>query len=113
VTTDLGGSDGITALVLQPDGRLIALARYHTIDADAAIAIDVYLTVRARTPDAKEVAYWVDVLMTALTPDTVRGMLHVVFDGTEFRHRPGNPWQYVAALYQAMLAREPDRAELD
>jgi hypothetical protein len=45
------------------------------------------------------VAYWVDVLMTAPTPDTLRGMLHVVFDGAEFRHRPVNPWQYVAALY--------------
>ena len=40
-------------------------------------------------------------------------MLHVVFDGPEFRQRPVNPWQYVDALYRAMLGRAPDPAELD
>jgi Domain of unknown function (DUF4214) len=53
------------------------------------------------------------VLATAPSPDTVRGMLHVVFDGPEFRQRPVNPWQYVEALYQAMLGRAPDPAESD
>jgi Domain of unknown function (DUF4214) len=67
----------------------------------------------ARQPDAGEAGYWVDVLTSEPTPDTVRGMLHVVFDGPEFRQRPVNPWQYVDALYQAMLGREPDRAEMD
>ena len=54
-----------------------------------------------------------DVLTTEPTPDTVRGMLHVVFDGPEFRQRPVTPWQYVDALYQAMLGRAPDQGELD
>jgi Domain of unknown function (DUF4214) len=43
----------------------------------------------------------------------VRRMLHVVFDGPEFRQCPINPWQYVDALYQAMLGRASDQAELD
>jgi CBS domain-containing protein len=64
-------------------------------------------------PDAGEEAYWVDVLATQPTPDTVRGMLHVVFDGPEFRQHPVNPWQYVVALYQAMLERDPAPSELD
>jgi hypothetical protein len=74
---------------------------------------DVYLAALARNPDASELAYWVDVLTTMPTSDTVRGMLHVVFESPEFRQRPLNPWQYVEALYQAMLGREPDQAELD
>jgi hypothetical protein len=78
-----------------------------------AFVTDVYLAALARTPDTLEVASWVDVLATTSTPDTVRGMLHVVFDGPEFRQRPVNPWEYVEALYQAMLGREPDRAEMD
>jgi hypothetical protein len=60
-----------------------------------------------------EVAYWVDVLTTESTPDIVRGPLHMVFDGPEFRQRPMTPWQYVDALYQAMLGREPDQVALD
>ena len=102
----------------------ILLARYQALgcpiaDPEPCLAqleafvTDVYLAALARTPDASEKAYWVDVLTTEPTPDTVRGMLHVVFDGPEFRQRPVNPWQYVDALYQAMLGREPDQAELD
>jgi uncharacterized delta-60 repeat protein len=122
----------IDALVLQPDGRLVAggtsdtvenglivgaanfaLARYDTLDVLEAFVTDVYLAALARPPNASEMAYWVDVLTTTPTPDTVRGMLHVVFESPEFRQRPLNPWQYVEALYQAMLGREPDRAESD
>jgi Domain of unknown function (DUF4214)/Domain of unknown function (DUF5122) beta-propeller len=132
VTTDLGGDNWITALVRQPDNRLVAagsaalsspqgvtqvfaLARYHTLDVDvlAAFVTEVYLAALARLPDASEVAYWVGVLEREPSPDTVRGMLHVVFDGPEFRQRPVNPWQYVDALYQAMLGREPDQGERD
>ena len=97
----------------------IFLARYQalgcpTADPEPCLAhleafvTDVYLAALGRMPDASEVAYWVDVLTTEPTPDTVRGMLHVVFDGPEFRQRPVNPWQYVEALYQAMLGREPE-----
>jgi uncharacterized delta-60 repeat protein len=126
VTTDVGGSDTINALVLQLDGRLVAggiatvddlqvfaLARYGMLDVLEAFVTDVYLAALARTPDASEMAYWGDVLTTTPTPDTVRGMLHVVFESPEFRQRPLDPWQYVEALYQAMLGREPDRAESD
>jgi hypothetical protein len=74
---------------------------------------DVCLAALGRQPDAGEVDDWVDVLETEPTPDTARGMLHVVFDSPEFRQRPVNPWQYVAALYEAMLGREPNRAEMD
>jgi hypothetical protein len=102
----------------------ILLARYEALGCPAvdpqpclaqveAFVADVYLAALARTPDASEMAYWVDVLTAEPTPDTVRGMLHVVFDGLEFRQRPLNPWQYVDALYRAMLGRAPDPAELD
>jgi hypothetical protein len=128
VTTDFGGSDWIDALALQPHNRLVAagsaglrstqgfaLARYHTLDLDLLVAFvnEVYLAALARMPDALEEAYWVDVLAAEPIPDTVRGMLHAVFDGPEFRQQPVNPWQYVDALYQAMLGREPGQAELD
>jgi hypothetical protein len=53
------------------------------------------------------------VLAIEPTPDTVRGMLHVICDGPEFRQRPVNPWQYVEALYQAILGRDRAPAELD
>jgi uncharacterized delta-60 repeat protein len=132
VTTDLGGEDVISALVLQRDGRLIAagsagwtrynssaavgpyiLARYEAVDVLVAFVTDVYQVALGRLPDAMEVSYWVAVLTTDPTPNTVRGMLHVVFDGPEFRQRPLNPWQYVEAIYQAMLGRAPAPAELD
>jgi uncharacterized delta-60 repeat protein len=137
VITDVGGEELPTALLQQPDGTLvvvgwfsidgttaIGLARYEALgcpaaDPDACLAslgtfvTDVYLAALGRQPDAGEVNYWVDVLETTPTLDTVRGMLHVVFESPEFRQRPVNPWQYVEALYQAMLGREPDQAELD
>jgi hypothetical protein len=102
----------------------ILLARYEALGCPAddpqpclahleAFVADVYLAALARTPDASEMVYWVDVLTTTPTPDTVRGMLHVIFDGPEFRERPLTPWQYVEALYQAVLGRAPDQAELD
>ena len=93
--------------------QVFALARYYTLDVLEAFVTDVYLAALARTPDPTEMAYWVDVLTATSTPDTVRGMLHVVFESPEFRQRPVNPWQYVEALYQAMLGREPDQAESD
>ena len=123
VTTDVGEP---YTVILQPNGRLVAggiatvdglqvfaLTRYYTLDVLEAFVTDVYLAALARPPDASEMAYWVDVLTTTPTPDTVRGMLHVVFESPEFRQRPVTPWQYVTALYQAMLGREPDRAESD
>lgn len=102
----------------------ILLARYEALGCPAvdprpciaqleAFVADVYLAALARMPDASEMAHWVDVLTAEPTPDTVRGMLHAVFDGPEFRPRPVNPWQYVDALYQAMLGRAPASAELD
>jgi uncharacterized delta-60 repeat protein len=137
VITDVGGGKSPSALLQQPDGTLVVagsfstsnetdilLARYQALgcpiaDPQPCIAqleafvADVYLAALVRTPNASEMASWVDVLTTEPTPDIVRGMLHVVFDGPEFRQRPVNPWQYVDALYQAMLGREPDQAELD
>jgi uncharacterized delta-60 repeat protein len=137
VTTALGGQAFARALRQQPDGKLVVagslstggaddilLARYQAlgcpaVDPDpclaslAAFVIEVYQAAFARQPDAGEEAYWVDVLATEPTPDTVGGLLHVVFDGSEFRQRPVNPWQYVAALYQAILGRDPAPAELD
>src|SRR5262245_61131056 len=78
-----------------------------------AFVVDVYQAALAQQPTAAEVDYWVDVLTAEPNVDTLRGMLHVVFDGLEFRQRPVNPWQYVEALYQAMLRREPAPPELD
>jgi uncharacterized delta-60 repeat protein len=102
----------------------ILLARYEALGCPAvdpqpclaeleAFVTDVYLAALARRPDPSEIAYWVDALTTTPTPDIVRGMLHVVFESPEFRQRPLTPWQYVTALYQAMLGRDPDQAELD
>jgi len=137
VTTDLGGQEFASALLEQPDGKLvlagsfsasgatdILLTRYQALGCPAvdpepcraqlaAFVTDVYRAAFGRLPDALEVAYWVDVLETEPAPDTARGMLQVVFDGPEFRQRPVNPWQYILALYQAILGREPDPAELD
>jgi uncharacterized delta-60 repeat protein len=133
VTTFLGQFVMPTALVSQSDGKLVVggnfsslilLARYEALGCPAvnpasclahleAFVTEVYQAALARQPDAGEAAYWVDVLASEPTPDTVRGMLHVVFDGPKFRQRPVNPWQYVEALYLAMLGREPVRAELD
>ena len=78
-----------------------------------AFVADVYLAALARTPDASEVASWVDVLTAEPTPDTVRGMPPVIFDGPEFRQRPVNPWHYVEARYRAMLGRAPSPSALD
>jgi uncharacterized delta-60 repeat protein len=137
VITDVGGGELPSALLQQPNGTLVAagsfsaggatailLARYQALGCPtgdpapcqaslAAFVTDVYLAALGRQPDAGEVDYWVNVLETAPTPDTARNMLHVVFDGPEFRQRPVNPWQYVDALYLAMLGREPDQAESD
>jgi uncharacterized delta-60 repeat protein len=137
VTTDVGGGELPSALLQQPNGTLVAagsfsasgatnilLARYQALGCPtgdpgpcqaslAAVVTDVYLAALARQPDAGEVDYWVDVLATEPTPDTARNMLHGVFDGPEFRQRPVNPWQYVEALYQALLGRDPAPAELD
>jgi len=137
VTTDLGGQEFASALLEQPDGKLVVagsfsasgatdilLTRYQALGCPAvdpepcraqlaAFVTDVYRAAFGRLPDALEVAYWVDVLETEPAPDTARGMLQVVFDGPEFRQRPVNPWQYILALYQAILGREPDPAELD
>jgi len=142
VTTTVQGSITVSALLQQPDGKLvlastlagqpatafttfaILLARYQALGCPAAdsepclaqleaFVTDVYQAALARQPDASELAYWVEVLATEPTPDSVRGMLHVVFNGSEFRQRPVNPWQYVEAFYQAMLGREPDQAESD
>jgi uncharacterized delta-60 repeat protein len=137
VITDVGGRELPGALLQQPNGTLVAagsfsasgatdilLARYQALGcptgdpepcqaALAAFVTDVYLVALERQPDAGEVDDWVDVLATEPTPDTVRNMLHGVFDGSEFRQRPVNPWQYVDALYQALLGRDPAPAELD
>jgi uncharacterized delta-60 repeat protein len=137
VITDVGGRESPRALLQQPDGKLVAagsfstsnttdilLARYEALGCLVAnpepclahleaFVTEVYQAALARQPDTREAGYWVDVLTSEPTPDIVRGMLHVVFDGPEFRQRPVNPWQYVEALYQAMLGREPDQAELD
>jgi uncharacterized delta-60 repeat protein len=137
VITDVGGGELPSALLQQPNGTLVAagsfsasgatdilLARYQALGCPtgdpgpcqaslAAVVTDVYLAALERQPDAGEVDYWVDVLETEPTPDTARNMLHVVFDGPEFRQRPVNPWQYVEALYQALLGRDPAPAELD
>ena len=115
VITDVGGHEIGSGLVQQPDGKLVAagwfsmtggtsilLARYQALGCPAAdpdpclasladFVTDVYLAALARQPDAGEVDYWVDVLATEPTLDTVRGMLHAVFDGPEFRQRPGEP----------------------
>ena len=124
-TLVVAGSFGPTTLPGSTSNEsAIVLARYQALGCPIgdpapclaqleAFVTDVYLAALARSPDASEVAYWVDVLTTEPTPDTVRGMLHVIFDGPEFRQRPVNPWQYVDALYQTMLGREPDQAELD
>ena len=137
VTTQVGGTSRVTALLQQADSNLVVAGAYSEMDATAVLLVryralgcptadprpclaqledfvaDVYLAALERLPDASEGAYWVDVLATEPTPDTVRGMLHVVFDGAEFRQRPVNPWQYVEALYQAMLGREPTPAEMN
>jgi uncharacterized delta-60 repeat protein len=137
VVTDVGGRELPSALLQQPDGKLVVagsfstgsetdilLARYEALGCPAAdpepclaslaaFVTDVYQAALARHPDAGEAGYWVDVLADEPSPDTVRGMLHVIFDGPEFHQRPINPWQYVEALYQAMLGRAPDPAELD
>jgi uncharacterized delta-60 repeat protein len=142
-TTTVGGTNVASTLIPQLDGQLVAagthsdsfpatrfasanilLARYQalgcpTVDPEPCLAqleafvTDVYQAAFARLPDTSEVAYWLDVLTTTPTPDTVRGLLHVVFDSPEFRQRPLNPWQYVTAFYQAMLGRAPDPAEMD
>ena len=102
----------------------ILLARYEALGCPAVdpepcidqletFVADVYLAALVRTPNASETAYWVDVLTTEPTPDIARGLLHVVFDGPEFRQRPVTPWQYVDGLYQATLGREPEPSELD
>jgi hypothetical protein len=137
VITEVGGDEFPGALLPQPDGNLvwagwlstgdanaILLARYQalgcpTVNPDPCLAslvafvTEVYQAAFVRQPDVGEETYWVDVLATEPTPETVRGMLHVVFDGPEFRQRPVNPWQYVEGLYQAMLGRAPDQTELD
>jgi uncharacterized delta-60 repeat protein len=137
VITDVGGGASPSALLQQLDGRLavagsfstshasdILLARYQALGCPIAdpepcfaqleaFVTDVYLAALGRQPDTGEVEYWVDALATEPTPDTARNMLHEVFDGPEFRQRPVNPWQYVEALYQALLGRDPAPAELD
>ena len=137
------GTNAVSALLQQPDGRLVTagtrspsppatifastailLARYQALGCPAAdpdpclvsladFVTEVYQAALARTPDAEEEAFWVEVLASEPTLDTARGMLHAVFDGPEFRQRPVNPWQYVEALYLAMLGREPASAEID
>jgi uncharacterized delta-60 repeat protein len=137
VRTDAGGGELPRALRPQPDGKLVVggwfstggasdvlLARYQALGcpavdpepclaALAAFVTEVYQAALARLPDAGEAGYWADVLATEPSPDTVRGLLHVVFDGPEFRQRPVNPWQYIDALYRAVLGRTPGQAELD
>jgi hypothetical protein len=137
VNTDVGGGEFPSDLLQQPDSHLVVAGSFSTAEASdillarylalgcpavtpeaclaslAAFVTDVYQAALERPPDAGEEAYWVDVLASEPTPDTVRGMLLIVFDGPEFRQRPVNPWQYVDALYQAMLGRDPDQAELD
>jgi uncharacterized delta-60 repeat protein len=142
VTTTVPGASSAAALLQQPDGKLVVvstraghlatsnttfdilLARYQAlgcpaVDPEPCLAslagfvTEVYQVTLVRQPDGGEVAYWVDVLTTEPTPDMVRGMFHVIFDGPEFRQRPVNPWQYVDALYQALLGRAPNQAELD
>ena len=108
VITDVGGGELLSALLQQPNGTLVAagsfsasgatlnilLARYQALgcpaaDPDpclaslAAFVTEVYQVAFARQPDAGEEAYWVDVLATAPAPDTVRGLLHAVFDGPD------------------------------
>jgi uncharacterized delta-60 repeat protein len=124
-TLVVAGSFGPTTLPgSTSDESAILLARYQALGcpiADlepclvqlAAFVADVYRAALARTPDRSEVASWVDVLTTEPTSDTVRRMLHVIFDGPEFHQRPVNPWQYVVALYEAMLGRDPLPSELD
>jgi Domain of unknown function (DUF4214) len=124
-TLVVAGSFGPTTLPGSTSSEsAILLARYQALGCPAvnselclaALAVfvtEVYQAALARQPEAGEEAYWVDVLATEPAPDTVRGMRHVVFDGPEFRQRPVNPWQYVEALYQAMLGRDPNQAELD
>jgi uncharacterized delta-60 repeat protein len=142
-TITVTGTSVVNALVQQPDGRLVMagthslslpatrfaptdvlLARSQALGCPvvnpepclaslAAFVTDVYQAALARQPDAGEEAAWVEALASAPTLDTARGLLHAVFDGPEFRQRPLNPWQYVEALYEAMLGREPAPAELD
>jgi Domain of unknown function (DUF4214) len=137
VITDVGGGESPRALLQQPDGRLVVAGSFSTGDERAillasyqalgcpiadsepclvqleAVVTGVYLAALARTPDAGEMAYWVDMLEREPSPQTARGMFHVVFDGPEFRQRSLNPWQYVLTLYQAMLGRQPGQGELD
>jgi uncharacterized delta-60 repeat protein len=142
-TATVTGTSAASALIQQPDGQLVTagthsesppatrfvpfdilLARYQALGcpvvnpepclaALAAFVTEVYQAALARQPDAGEEAAWVDALAREPNLDTARALLHTVFDGPEFRQRPVNPWQYVEALYLAMLGREPDKAESD
>jgi hypothetical protein len=107
-----------SALLQKPDGKLvlasarvafpashnfdILLTRYQPLGCPAAypdpclaslaaFVTEVYRAAFVRQPDAVEEAYRVEVLASEPSPDTGRGMLHVVFDGPEFRQRLVNP----------------------
>jgi hypothetical protein len=135
--TSIGVAGRVVALLQQTDGKLVVggsvstpgrtailLARYEALGCSvvnpepclgslATFVTEVYAAALARRPTASEEATWVEALASAPNLDTARDLLHAVFDGPEFLQRPVNPWQYVDALYLAMLGREPAPAELD
>jgi uncharacterized delta-60 repeat protein len=131
VRTDVGGFEFVTALIQQPDGKLVVagrtdargtqdilLARYQTAGCPRDDPGDCrqhleqfvkgfYEEALERAPSAAEVADWVAYLEADPTVATTSAMIHAFFDGPEFRARPLTLWDYVASLYQAILGRWP------
>jgi Domain of unknown function (DUF4214) len=74
----------------------------------AAFVTGFYQDALGRAPSPAEVADWMGFLQADPTVTRASAMVHAFFDGLEYRARPVTPWEHVAALYQAILGREPE-----
>jgi hypothetical protein len=131
VRTEVGGFELVTALLQQPDGKLVVagrtdaggtqdllLARYHTAGCPRDDPGDCrqhleefvegfYAEALARAPSPAEVADWVAYLEADPTVATTSAMIHAFFDGLGSRARPRTVCDEATTLYQAILGRWP------
>jgi uncharacterized protein DUF4214/Kelch motif protein/HYDIN/CFA65/VesB family protein len=81
-------------------------------NAAAAFVARLYQEVLGRSPDAAGLTGWAGFLHQQCDASRLRAVANSFFDSPEFRNRQLTLTGLVSALYRALLARDPDAAEL-
>jgi len=101
-----------TAVFSGGQGAAVDLDGTGVVDAVAAFVTDLFAAALGRAPSAGEIDLWTGYLRANPNLAGADGIVHAVFDGAEYRGRPGTPWTHVYLLFVTVLGRAPGSGEL-